>query len=80
MSTASRLTRREEPVPSPDARTVLADEANRLASIGDRFLAEARPEVAGPFLSAAGTLASAVWSIPEDLADRVYISRGTETR
>lgn len=80
MSAASRLTFREEPVPAPDARTILADEANRLASIGDRFLAEARPEVAGPFLSAAGTLASAVWSVPDDLADHPAISRVTEMR
>lgn len=63
-----------------DARAILAAEANRLASLGDRFLVEARPEVAGPFLSAAGTLASAVWSIPDDLADHPAISRGTETR
>ncbi|MBO9706116.1 MAG: hypothetical protein J7474_11490 [Arthrobacter sp.] len=64
----------------PDARAVLAAEANSLAGLGDRFLAEGRPEVAGPFLSAAGILASAVWSIADDLADHPAISRGAETR
>lgn|GEM_PF-6339074 len=52
--------------PAPDARTLLADTANQLAVLGERFMNEARPEVAGPFLSAAGILASAVWAVPAD--------------